>query len=301
MLFAVSEDAGGFGKMYLAGREQNVAVEVSGNGSIKINREDGTPALQMVASNDGADFTIQSATKDQQIHLTSWSGGAAIMVQKSPDNSAMIEATDKRLGFSARAQGKDKAFLGAAEAGGSLRVFGETDKPIATLESDGGDGKFWVYDKGGQQVAGVFAKDKGGVVKVMKSGDANTYTAINAIDGGLGVMVRKGGVKKAFMGTSGEGNDKGSVYVYTTTDSPVAGLTSYGGGKGLVAVFSQTAAIAMLSESDKHAGAGSITATDPAGNGVFSAGFTGEGGDVCVNRKSGLKCLGIGLPLQIQP
>src|SRR5260221_336620 len=52
MLFAVSEDAGGFGKMYLAGREQNVAVELSGNGSIRINREDGTPAMQMVASNE---------------------------------------------------------------------------------------------------------------------------------------------------------------------------------------------------------------------------------------------------------
>jgi hypothetical protein len=75
---------------------------------------------------------------------------------------------------------------------------------------------------------------------------------------------------------------------------------SYGGGKGMVAVHSQTAAIAFLAESDKHAGGGSITATDPAGNGIFSAGYTGEGGDVCVDNKNTLKCLGVGLPLQIQ-
>ncbi len=184
--------------------------------------------------------------------------------------------------------------------GGALSVFGSTDKPVATLQSDAGDGKLWVSDKSGQQVAGLFAKDGGGVVKVMKAGDPNTYTALNAINAGLGVMVRKSGAKMAFMGATGDSGEKGSVYVYSGTENPIAGMTSFKGG-GLVAVFSATAAIAMLSESDKHPGGGEVSVTDPSGNGVFAAGYSGDGGEACVNRKSGLKCLGVGLPLQIQP
>jgi hypothetical protein len=132
----------------------------------------------------------------------------------------------------------------------------------------------------------------------MKSGDPTTYTAINAIDKGIGLAVRSSGVRKAFVGTSSEGI--GGVYVYGSGDDPAAGLFTYGGGKGCVSVFSHNVSIAFLAESDKHAGGGSVTATDPAGNGIFSAGYTGDGGDVCVNRKNGLKCLGIGLPLQIE-
>jgi hypothetical protein len=71
--------------------------------------------------------------------------------------------------------------------------------------------------------------------------------------------------------------------------------------KGFIAVFSGKHAIAFLTESDKHPGGGNITVTDPGGLGVFSAGFTGEGADVCIDRKSSLKCLGIGLPLTINP
>ncbi len=183
--------------------------------------------------------------------------------------------------------------------GGMLNVFGSSDKPVATLQSDAGEGKLSVNDKGGKPVALVFAKDNGGVVKVMKAGDPTTYSAINAIDAGLGLMVRKAGAKLAFMG-SGDG-DAGAVYVYSGGDSPVAGISSYSPGKGIVAVYGRTVPIAFLAESDKHAGGGSITATDPAGNGIFSAGYTGEGGDVCIDRKGGLKCLGIGLPLQINP
>lgn len=194
------------------------------------------------------------------------------------------------------ASGKPAAALSLKTGEGNVSVFGSADKPAATLQSDSGEGKLWVNDKGGRAVAGVISNDSGGVVKVMKNGDATTYTSISAIEKGMGLAVRIGGVRKSFVGTNEEGN--GAVLVYSAGEDAVAGLST-NGGKGLVGAFSHGVPIAFLTESDKHPGGGSVTATDPGGNGIFSAGFTGEGGDACINRKSGLKCLGIGLPLQI--
>ena len=186
-------------------------------------------------------------------------------------------------------------------AGASLTIFGAGAKPFATLQSDDDGGNLWVNDKTGQKVAGVVASDGGGVVKVMKSDDQKTYTAINAVNAGLGLAVRKAGVRLVFAGASGENGDKGSFFVYGSGENPVAGVTSYGGGKGLVAIFNQESrAIAMLAESDKHPGGGNITASAPNGDGIFSAGFTGEAGDACVTRKTGLWCMGTNLPLQMK-
>lgn len=196
---------------------------------------------------------------------------------------------------------KPAATLEAITTGGSLKIFGATDQPTATLQSDDDGGNLWIRDKGGQQVAGVIASDNGGVVKVMKSDDPKTYTAINAVNAGLGMAIRKAGVRLVFAGASGENGEKGSVFVYGGGENPVAGVTSYGGGKGLLAIFNnESRAIAMLAESDKHPGGGNITANDPAGNGIFSAGFTGEAGDACVTRKNGLWCMGTNLPLQMK-
>jgi len=199
--------------------------------------------------------------------------------------------------------GADKpvATLQTETAGASLTIFGAGAKPFATLQSDDDGGNLWVNDKTGQKVAGVVASDGGGVVKVMKSDDQKTYTAINAVNAGLGLAVRKAGVRLVFAGASGENGDKGSFFVYGSGENPVAGVTSYGGGKGLVAIFNQESrAIAMLAESDKHPGGGNITASAPNGDGIFSAGFTGEAGDACVTRKTGLWGMGTNLPLQMK-
>jgi hypothetical protein len=248
--------------------------------------------IRVTSASDDQTFVVMAAAAETTAMQVTIGGKRGVLIGRDQGKDAVVQVYN--------ASEKPAASLERHGEGGAINVYGSGDKPVATLQSDAGDGKLWVNDKNGQQVAGVFAKDNGGVVKVMKSGDANTYTTINAIDGGLGLMVRKGGAKKAFVGTSGDSGEKGSIFVYGSGDNPIAGITSYGGGKGMVAVYSQTAAIAFLAESDKHAGGGSITATDPAGNGVFSAGYTGDGGDVCVDHKNSLKCLGVGLPLQIQ-
>lgn len=253
-----------------------------GGGRVRVTAvEDEKIFSSMVATNVVTGFTSEK------------SGKRTTFVGTDDQNAAVVEVY--------RSDGqKPAATLGLQGESGALNVFGSGEKPVASIQSDAGDGKLSINDKGGQQVAGVFANDNGGVMKVMKSGEANTYTAINAINAGLGMAIRKNGTRLVFAGASGEGGEKGSVYVYGNGENPVAGITSYAGGKGLVAVFNQSTAIAMLAESDKHAGGGNITASDPAGNGIFSAGYTGEAGDACVTRKNGLWCMGTNLPLQMK-
>jgi hypothetical protein len=191
---------------------------------------------------------------------------------------------------------KPAATVGTEKTGGSLKIFGSSGDPVASIQSDKDEGKLSITDKTGKSVVDISSDDNGGSVKVMKGGDPTTYTSISAIDKGVGLAVRVAGEKKAFVGTNDEKN--GAVFVYSTGDSPLAGLSTTG-GRGIVEAISNGIPIAFLTESDKHAGGGNFTATNPAGEGIFSAGFTGEGGDACINRKNGLKCLGIGLPLQI--
>lgn len=250
-------------------------------GSIKIYDGSEKLAASISAKTKGAALQIFGGTDKPVARLQTETAGASLTI------------------FGAGA--KPAATLETNTVGGSLKIFGATDQPTATLQSDDDGGNLWIRDKGGQQVAGVIASDNGGVVKVMKSDDPKTYTAINAVNAGLGMAIRKAGVRLVFAGASGENGEKGSVFVFGGGENPVAALTSYGGGKGLVAVFNQaTSPIAMLAESDKHPGGGNITASDPAGNGIFSAGFTGEAGDACVTRKSGLWCMGTNLPLQMK-
>nr|WP_315492020.1 hypothetical protein [uncultured Rhodoferax sp.] len=63
--------------------------------------------------------------------------------------------------------------------------------------------------------------------------------------------------------------------------------------------YASGAAIATISKSDKSEG-GNVTARNPSGDGVFSAGFRADvgGGEACVYRAKAqnTSCLGIGMP-----
>ena len=245
-------------------------------------------------SDDERNFTVMVGVNEQAVLTTNKSGKRTTIIGSDNENPAIVKVY--------RDDGeRTAAAIEFKEGRGALNVFGTGDKPVASLQSDAGDGKLWINDKDGQPVAGVFANDNGGVVKVMKSGDPTTYAGLNAVNAGLGLAIRKSGVRLVFAGASGESGEKGSVFVYGGGENPIAGVTSYGGGKGLVAVFNPgLKAIAMLAESDKHPGGGNITASDPAGNGIFSAGYAGEAGEACVTRKTGLWCMGTNLPLQMK-
>ncbi len=93
--------------------------------------------------------------------------------------------------------------------------------------------------------------------------------------------------------------DPGGYVFLGKSDTSVATMGRYD-GKGVVAIFNQAGkVVAFLTEKDNHGG--SVTVADPAGEGVFSAGFTGDGGNACIsNTKRGIKCVGIGLPMTMQ-
>jgi hypothetical protein len=267
----------------------------------------GKPVVDLSATTlDGGGGRVRTTSDDEQncTVMVGTNNVIALSTYKSEKRTTMI-GTDQGNPAIVKLYRDDGQKTAAAielkEGRGALNVYGTGDKPVASLQSDAGDGKLWINDKDGQPVAGVFANDNGGVVKVMKSGDPTTYAGLNAVNAGLGLAIRKAGVRLVFAGASGESEEKGSVFVYGGGEYPIAGVTSYGGGKGLIAIFNPTLRpIAMLAESAEHPGGGNITASAPNGNGIFSAGFTGEAGDACVTRKNGLWCMGTNLPLQMK-
>lgn len=271
-----------------------------------IYSQSGKPVVDLSATTlNGGGGRVRTTSEDEQTYsaMGAVANVAIVGTYKGGKRTTMIGTDEENPGVLKvyREDGqRAAATLEQKAQGGELNVFGTGDKPVASIQNDAGDGKLWINDKGGQPVAGVFASDNGGVVKVMKSGEANTYTAINAIGAGLGMVVRQAGKRLVFAGAKADTGDAGSVLIYAGSDNAVAGMSTYGGGKGLVGVFNQSNAIAFLSESDKHPGGGNLTVSDPGGNGIFSAGFTGEAGDACVTRKNGLWCMGTNLPLQMK-
>ena len=304
----ITSDQGDMGKVaggsiqVFNSAEKAVAVLDSqkDGGSLKLNNSAGKILSSLDTQKDGGSLKLYNSANKAEATIDALSDGGSLKIFDSTNKNAATMESTKTGGTMTvfGADGKKAVGLETSNDGGSLSVFGKDEKAVGILKSDAGDGKLSINDKDGKVVASVLASDNGGIVKVSKSGDEHTSTSINAIESGLGLMVRKAGAKFAFVGAAGTTSEVGTVYVYAGSDDPVAGLSSTG-GRGVVSVYHQAIPIAFLTESDKHPGGGSVTVTDPGGNGMFSAGYTGEGGDACVNRKNGLKCLGIALPLQI--
>jgi hypothetical protein len=177
----------------------------------------------------------------------------------------------------------------------SGKVIFRVQDPGAGGGEGGGDRGIYVYDETGRTAAQLVSARGGGKLKVQKPA-SDTYVATAANDDGVGTVVKHEGKQRAFMGAAG--NDGGVVAVYGGDGAhPAAGIQLNQNGGGLVAVFKNDAAISFLTESTNHPGGGNVTTTDPAGRGVFSAGYDGDLGSACVGHKGSLHCLGIGLPL----
>ena len=264
-------------KIVSMGGEQEDKGGSESGGSVQVFGTNEKSAGALSATKTGGELKIYDAKNKQAAKLGGDSVGGSLNIYGAGD--------------------KPKVAVSVDSDGGTISIYGTGDKAIATLKSNAGDGKLSIADKEGNPVVEAVANQTGGYVKVMKDGDDKTYTSINSFAAGNGLKVRKAGVDTVFVG---EGSEGGTIENYNAAGDMVGSLGTIG-GKGLIAVFSGKHAVAFMTESDKHPGGGNVTTTNPAGEGIFSAGFTGEGGDACINRKTGLKCLGIGLPLQINP
>lgn len=165
--------------------------------------------------------------------------------------------------------------------------------PMVGGGQGGGDRGLYVFDERGQTVAQLVNSNGGGKLKVQMPA-SNNYVATAANKDAVGSVVKQDGKQRAFMGLSGNG---GLMAIYRGDgEFPSAAMQMALNNSGLVAVFRGDTAISYLTESDSPGG-GNVTATDPAGKGVFSAGYDGSQGAACIGHKGKLHCLGIGLPL----
>lgn len=175
------------------------------------------------------------------------------------------------------------------------KVIFRVQDPSAAGGEGGGDRGIYVFNEQGQSTAQLVSLHGGGKLKVQKPATDN-YVAVAANDDATGTIVRVNGKQRAFMGAAS--NDGGVVAVFGGDGQhAAAGLQLSQGGGGLVAVFKNDTPISFLTESTSHPGGGNVTATNPAGDGVFSAGYDGAQGAACVGHKGALHCLGIGLPM----
>lgn len=178
---------------------------------------------------------------------------------------------------------------------GTGKVIFRVQDPSAAGGEGGGDRGIYVFNEQGQTVAQLVSNHGGGKLKVQKIA-SDSYVATAANDDAIGSLVKDAGKQRAFMGVAS--NNGGVVTVYGSDGQhPAAGLQLSQNGGGLIAVFKDDKAISFLTESTNHPGGGNVTATNPAGDGVFSAGYDGDQGAACVGHKGALHCLGIGLPL----
>ncbi len=167
--------------------------------------------------------------------------------------------------------------------------------PSARGGKSAGERGIYVYGAAGVANFALTTVFEGGKL-VAQSDTADYIATFGAVSTDAGLRVRKGKNLRTIVGMDARG--KGYVGISTGDDDTItAGLQATDGGKAMVAVFHSNKPVAFLTESGAHPGGGNVTTTDPGGNGVFSAGYAGEGGEACVNRKQSTHCLGVGLPL----
>lgn len=158
----------------------------------------------------------------------------------------------------------------------------------------------------------------------LRSSDGKVRAEIgNGARGNMALRVlNRQNLQVAGFGEDPDNTGAGALKIHTAAGRIVAGVTTVGGqghmtifdaigGKGIaemgaeqdgrayVTVYNPSGiSVAALAISDKIKNVGRITVNDAAGNGVFSAGWVGDGGAACLNGKGGrLWCLGKNLPL----
>jgi hypothetical protein len=167
--------------------------------------------------------------------------------------------------------------------------------PRAKGSKSGGDRGVYIYGDAGAANFALTTVYSGGRMMVQTDSGAYSMSA-GAVDKTAGMKFRADNKTRTYVGLDTRG--KGLLSVYTgDSEQPAASLQSTDEDRGLVAVFNSGQPVAFLSQSGAHPGGGNVTTTDPGGNGVFSAGYDGDGGAACVNHKQSTHCLGVGLSL----
>lgn len=152
--------------------------------------------------------------------------------------------------------------------------------------------------KGDQPAAGLGTFDGRGVALRVFAASGMVIGAMGENPGapGTGIAyVGNGSQNAAALAVAEDGS--GIVHAFATDGTVGSGLI---GGPRMVAAYNAAGnAVVTIGQSENSEG-GNVTARDPAGDGIFRAGYNSEvtGGDACVYRakRQNIYCLGIGAP-----
>jgi len=161
----------------------------------------------------------------------------------------------------------------------------------------GGDRGLYIFNPQGVSTVALTAPEDGGRLKLRKAN--NDFLDMNAYGSHLSINVGVGGTRVATMSAGAGAPKRGIISVWAEGSALPAAVMTHDGNSGFISVVNKDGKfVARLSESS-HPGGGNVTTTDPSGTGIFSAGYDGDEGEACVDRKQHLHCLGIDLPLSM--
>lgn len=281
------------------------AGDDNGEGAVQVTAPGGKVASALqISKAGGGEVDVYSSQGTLVGDLGSRPGGGLLKVQLDADTdttSAAVSASNEGLGFRLRKEGEVRSEIVVNQDGAAtVNVGATTGKPLAELVGNATGGLVRIYDKAGSSPTAYLKNSddgSGGVIRAQTTTSADNYVAVGATGTSTGMKVRTNNQTKIFAGAD---NNIAEVYVYGTTETPAAGIETYGAGKGELAVFNSAGEpVSFLSESKDGEG-GEMTVADPSGNGVFAAGYSAsEDAEVCLDNKHKLWCMGKNLPLQM--
>jgi len=256
--------------------------------------------------------------------------GGKIVLQVDPDGHAVFQGGEGGEGggraslvfagssasFTVAAPGGGTVLLDSGDAKGfigiqsseqaQLRLEASADASTLKLQNAAGDTEIaageaafgLLLSKGGRNVAGLgTVAGKPVALRIFgESGNAIVAGGENPGTPGTGILyVGDGSKNKAALAV--DSAHGGIVHAFAPDGTVGAGLV--GADRAAVAYNAAGAPVATISKSDRSEG-GNVTARNPGGEGIFSAGYASEygGGEACVWRakRSNTFCLGLGLP-----
>ncbi len=264
----------------------------------------------VVTVGSGAATVTIASPPSGMAEMTLKAGGAALVLAAAPDASAVVQLNsggraaalleargDEEAATLNLAGGDARADLSAASASaGALALANGTDGKVALSTKT--DALGLQVSVGGKPKATLGALDgKGVALRVFgDGGNALVAGGENPAVPGTGILYVGNGSKNL---AALSGDDKGGGLASAFAPDGTVGAGLVGAERAVAAYNASGAAVATISKSDKSEG-GNVTARNPAGEGVFTAGFASGygGGEACVWRakRSNTFCLGLGLP-----
>jgi hypothetical protein len=269
---------------------------IAADGRTVVGSESGASIAMKASGADSAFIQLSSGAK--KMLLATDSGDASILqLNDGADAVVKLYTGQGDNAFLRVAGGTSNAIINADPSNSALMQLQAGQEGGLTLSSKAEDLGLMIR-KSGQNAAGLGASvGKGVALRIFNSaGQAIVAGGENPGGAGTGILYVGDGTgnKAALAVDTAQG---GLVYAFAPDGTVGAGLV--GADRAAVAFNAAGAPVATISKSDKSEG-GTVVARNPAGEGIFAAGFAAEygGGEACVWRakRSNTFCLGLGMP-----